>query len=221
MIIIEEIQTNINRIDFELKEVFENVSIIEKADRLGHFFEIQAGSKFLFEDNSWRNASVRLKVYKTDLLSENIRWFYQVDTLNESSDWIERVSPVEFLAIDVNNVILLKQMSEDYFSKLEPIVEVINESSTSQESNSVEQKVEAILKNYNVQISEVAYGDEIPLFENNGFMNTKPDKKIYFLHEQVLKMSDRFMIESAIKLIPGVNYVSFSDNDVMIDYSPQ
>lgn len=219
--IIEEIKANINRIDFELKEVFENVSIIEKSDRTGNYFEIMTSSKFLFEDSSWRNAGVRFQIYKQDLISEsNIRWFYQIDTLNESSDWIERVSSIDFLAIDVNNVVLMRQMSEEYFEKLEPIVEAINESSLNKEEVSIEEKVQTILNNYNVDIFEVAYGEENIILENNGFMSSKPDKKIYFLHEQDIKMSEKFMIESAIKLIPGINYVSFGDNDVMIDYSP-
>lgn len=221
MMIVEEIKNNINRIDFELKEVFENVDIIEKSDRIGHYFEITANSKFLFEDSSWRNAGVRLKIYKQDLITENVRWFYQVDTLNENSDWIERASNLEFLSVDVNNVILLRQMSEDYFSKLEPIVELINESSTTSKEKTVEEKVGDILSNYNILVHEVAYGDEVPMFENNAFLMNAPDKKIYFLHTQEIKMSEKFMIESAIKLIPGVNYVSFGDNDVMIDYSPE
>lgn len=221
MMITEEIKQNINRIDFELKEVFESVSINEKADRVGHYFEILTNSKFLFEDSTWRNAGVKLKIYKQDLISETVRWFYQVDTLNENSDWIERASDLDFIAIDVNNVILLKQMSEEYFEKLEPIVESVNESNTISSVQSVEDKVRVILENYNIVINEVAYGDEVPMFENNGFLMTAPDKKIYFIHEQQIKMSDKFMIESAIKLIPGINYVSFGDNDVMIDYSPQ
>lgn len=221
MMIVEEIKANINKIDFELKEVFENVIISEKSDRVGHYFEILASSKFLFEDSSWKNAAVCLKIYKQDLVTENVRWFYQVDTLNEKSDWIERSSNLDFFAVDVNNVILLKQMSEDYFSKLEPIVEVINESSINVEDKTIEEKITDILNNYNILVNSITYSNEAPMFENNTFPTNAPDKKIYFIHNQEIKMSDKFMIESAINLISGVNYVRFSDNDIMVDYSPK
>ena len=220
MNITEQIKLNINKIDFELKEVFEKVNIIEKSDRLGHFFEITTESKFLFEDNSFKNAGVRLKIYKPDLTIESVRWFYQIDTLDESSEWIERVSPIELIAIDVNNVILLKQMSESYFSKLSSIETPINESSQSQKSLTIEDKVRQVLEGYNISVNQIEYGDDNPLLENNMFLTKSAEKKIYFLHDTQIKMSDKFMIEAAIKLFEGVNYVSFGDNDVMIDYSP-
>jgi len=219
MLILEEIKTKINQIDFELKEVFENVSIVEKSERIGNFFDVLASSSFAFEDNSLRKAAVRLKIYKKDMLSENIHWFYQVDTLNESSDWIERVSKIETLSNDVNNVILLKQMSEDYFQKLEDVTPKINESSNNH-VYTIEDKVKAILERYKVNICKTDRSDEKPLLENNEFMTTTSDKKIYFIHEGIqIKISDKFKIESEIKNISGVNYVSFGEYDVMIDYS--
>lgn len=217
MLIQEEIKTKINQIDFELKEVFENVSIVEKSERSGNFFEVLASSRFAFEDNSLRKAGVRFKIYKKDLLSESFRWFYQVDTFNESSDWVERVSKIETISKDINNVILLKQMSEEYFEKLEEVTPSINESKNDSEI-SIEEKVKSILENHNVEIYEVAYGEETPILENNEFMTTASDKKIYFLHEGVqIKISDKFRIESEIKKLSGINYVSFGDYDIMID----
>jgi hypothetical protein len=151
------------------------------------------------------------------MLSESFRWFYQVDTLNESSDWVERVSKVETISNDINNVILFKQMSEEYFEKLEEVTPSINESKDDSEI-SIQDKVKSILEKHNVEIYEVAYGEETPLLENNEFMTTASDKKIYFLHEGVqIKISDKFRIESEIKKLSGVNYVSFGDYDIMID----
>lgn len=219
MLILEDIKANINKIDFQLKEVFENVNIKEKSDRVGHFFEINTDSNFLFEDNSWKKAGVRVKIYKQDLLIESVRWFYQVDTLNESSDWIERVSPISRVGVDINNVILLKQMSEDYFSKLESTVEMINESASQIVETDIESKVENILLSYGIKIEGKSY-DESVVLENNQFMSTRPDQKIKFLHNSEIKISDKFRIEALVKSFEGVNYILFRENEIEVDYTP-
>jgi len=219
MLILEDIKVNINKIDFQLKEVFENVNIKEKSDRIGHFFEINTDSNFLFEDNSWKKAGVRVKIYKQDLLSESVRWFYQVDTLNESSDWIERSSPIAKIGKDINNVIVLKQMSEDYFSKLEETIEMINESSSQIVETDIESKVENILYGYGVIVEDKAYGESV-ILENNQFMSKKPDQQIRFIHSSEIKISDKFRIESEIKSFEGVNYVLFRENEIEVDYTP-
>lgn len=221
MLIVESIKSNINKIDFQLKELFENVNIKEKSDRSGNFFEIVTDSSFFFEDYSWKRAGVKVKIYKQDLINEsNIKWFYQIDTLDESSDWVERSSSTSDIGRDIYNTIILKQMSNDYFSKLETIVESINESSSSISDSNIEAKIESVLFKYGIKINNKTHKNDVVL-ENNQFMSKKPDQKIKFSHKSEIKISERFQIELDIKSMPGINYVLFKDNEIEVDYTPE
>lgn len=214
--ITEDIKMNINRIDFELKEVFDKVKISEKADNGGYFFDIKTSSTFIFEDESKRRANINVKIYKQDIVNNNIRWFYQSNPLNEKSNWVERVSNIKSISEDITNIVILKQMDEDYLNSLEEVMDLITES-----SNDIiletKDKIEKVFVKYGVITKYLSKNNDI-VFENNQFMERKPDFKLLYSHVSDIKMSDKFMIESEINKIPGVNYTIFKEGfEIEID----
>jgi hypothetical protein len=106
-------------------------------------------------------------------------------------------------------------MSGEYFKKLKEVTHSINESKVDVEI-SIQDKIKSILKKHNIEVYHVSC-DKTPLLENNEFLTTAPNKKIYFLHDFKIKISDKLLIESEIKKLSGINYVSFGDYYIMVD----
>jgi len=75
--ITQDIISNINKIDFDLKNLFESVKIEEKTLGNQFYFEIDANSTFfnINESMEWKKAQVVVKIDKRDLSSNFITWF--------------------------------------------------------------------------------------------------------------------------------------------------
>lgn len=210
----------INKIDFDLKNLFENVNIREKNMKNEFIFEITASSNFIFEGNN-KNAQVRVVILKNVLYNPNyIRWSYFENPLNESSSLIDRVSVIETIANDIYEVITKKRMVKEYFNSLETINNMINESSISRKVESDFDKIIKISSKY-IDIDNTEIKNEI-ILEDNSFMETKPSQRISLKFKNILKLSNKFNMESDIKKISSVNFVSFKDdNQINIDYNPK
>lgn len=214
--VVNDIKQNINKIDFDLKNLFENVYITEKSLGNQFYFEINANSTFfnLNESLSWKRVEANVIINKIDILSNNIRWFYSPNPLNESVSMVERNSTIDKIAYDIYNVIIKGKMDKKYLSDLEDIVESINEGVEHLDKTFMELVTESINK-YGVEITSITSEDKITL-ENNNFMDTKPDQCIIFNHNSNIKMSDMFKIEGDIKSILGVDSVIFKEGYIEV-----
>ena len=221
-----EIKSKINKIDFDLKQLFENVYITEKSYKQ-FFFEIVANGTFfnLKESQSWKRAEVRVIINKTDLLSSDIRWSYSVNPLHESSEWLDRVSDVDNIASHIYEIITEQRMNEDYFLNLETLVEVINEGHVI-ESN-IEEPVKSevdlmqeLVSSYGIDVAKVET-DTVAILENNQFMTSIADRITNFHHNSDIKLSDRFKLESEMNSRPGVNYTVIKEGSVEVNWTPQ
>lgn len=115
------IKENINKIDYDLKNLFESVKISEKSNKGNYFFEVVASSK---------KAQVRVEISKPELNNNVVKWSYYVNPINESSDKIERISNIENTASDIFEILSKKKMDSSYFESLESNedIQLINES---------------------------------------------------------------------------------------------
>lgn len=115
------IKENINKIDYDLKNLFESVKISEKSNKGNYFFEVVASSK---------KAQVRVEISKPELNNNVVKWSYYVNPINESSDKIERISNIENTANDIFEILSKKKMDSAYFESLESNedIQLINES---------------------------------------------------------------------------------------------
>ena len=101
---------NINKIHVELTNNFEEVKIEEKSNnKLGQYFEITSMSEGL---------AVRMIITLKDLESQNIKWSYLSNPLNENSDVVERTSNLYNISDDVKDVISKKRFSEEYLTEI-------------------------------------------------------------------------------------------------------
>ncbi len=137
------IKVNINKIDNDLKHLFENVFITEKSEKNIYFVEILANKLFLFESCKKR-VEVKVNITKNDLINNVIKWHYSINPLDEKANWIEKISNINNIANDIYDVANNKRMVNEYFSSLEEHFDLILENNTSTEIKEVENKEEKL-----------------------------------------------------------------------------
>ena len=214
--ITQDIKSNINKIDYNLKNLFENVYIKEKSLGNQFYFEINVNSTFfnLNESSSWKRAEVKIKINKTNLISDIIKWSYSVHPLNESADWIERVSKLDNIAKDIYEVVTKSKMEKTYLDSLDSIVYPINESVVEITKDDLIIKLKEIAERFNLEVKQTTK-DKIV----NDNIGSYPDLNIKIYTDSHIKVSDRFMIESEILKIEGVNWVLFKEGFIEVNLS--
>jgi hypothetical protein len=216
--ILQDLKSNINKIDFDLKSLFENVYVSEKSEGSRFYFEIKANGIFRLDESSNQRREIVIRIDKSDILSNRICWSYSSNPLNESSDWIERVSSLETLSSDAYDVVLKNRMDKMYLESLECIVESINENSTEIVEKTIIENVTGILSRYGISTYEIS--SEInPILENNVFLIKDSDRTFIFPIKSEIKLSDRFMIESEINSLPNVSWTLFRENYIEVSCS--
>jgi len=196
---IQDIKQNINKVDFELKQLFENVYISDKTERGNFLFSITANKMFLFEGCKKR-VEVKVDINKNDLNGNVVKWSYSLNPLNENAERIEKVSYIQTLAKDIYDIDANKRMVKEYFNQLEAHVDLICENSEFEAEAA--DALTIIMNIYN------KYGK----YENLT-ADLQPDSGGYIILKcyEVFSMSDKFRIESELKGTEKVAYVSFND----------
>ena len=214
----QDIKVNINKIDYDLKSLFENVYITEKSLGNQFYFDISANSTFLNmnEMKAWQRAEVKVKISKRDLISNNIKWSYSVNPLNESADIIERVSSIDNIANDIYEIITKSRMEKSYFESLEYIVESINENSTEVVDKTIEDKLVDVISKFGIKVDR--FENSVKIIEGNQFDRIK-DITYKFYHSGDIKLSDMFKIEQNINSNSGVNWTLFKEGFIEVNYN--
>lgn len=216
MILAQDIKSNINKIDFQLKELFEDVNIQEKSKGNQYYFEIKASSKFfnLNESNTWKKAQTMVRINKQDLVGEMVRWSYSVNPLQENADWIERFSNIERVGNEILETITKSRMDSEYLHSLNEVYSPLNESATEITKDDLVAKLKEIAKRFEIEISQVKK-DKIV---NEGYF-TKADTSIKLFHNSDIKVSDKIKLESLFKSSGNVNWVLFREGFIELNVS--
>jgi hypothetical protein len=216
-----ELKSRINKLDYDLKQIFENVYIHEKSVGNQFFFKVDVNGEFwnLNESNAYQRAEVKIIIHKNDLMKDPVSWSYSSNPVNELAHYVTRVSRLEDLAKDVEDVVVSLRMDESYFSELAYIVEPINESSPKESIDSNVEMLKKKIEAFGVLVDDVDQDDKV-ILESNKFLTTKPDTKICFYHHSDLKLSDKFLMETTLNAIDGVNYTIFKEGVIEINYTP-
>ena len=216
----QDIKLIINKIDYDLKSLFENVYITEKSLGNQFYFDISANSTFLNlnmnETKAYQRAEVKVKISKKDLIGNNIKWSYSVNPLNESADIIERVSSIDNIAKDIYEVITKSRMEKSYFESLEYIVESINENVSEVVDKTIEDKIVGIISKFGIKVDR--FENSVKIIEGNQFDRIK-DITYKFYHNGDIKLSDMFKIEQNINSNSGVNWTLFKEGFIEVNYN--
>lgn len=196
------IKQNINKIDNDLKDLFENVYIAEKADKGVFFVTITANKLFLFEGCKKR-VEVKVDINKTDLNNNIIKWNYSLNPLNENTGKIERVSYLHSIAKDIYDIASNKRMVNEYFSSLEAHVDLILENmSTEEEGLNALTSITNIVKEYARNISQLSSNIQT----EGGCIEYTAD----------IDMANKFRLEKRLLETGLVSYVSFNDDIIKV-----
>lgn len=221
--ITEKIKANINKIDFDLKNLFENVYITEKSRGNQWYFDISVNSVFnLNESLGNKRVEVKVQISKIDILNDIIRWSYNPNPLNESTEWVERFSTLEKIAEDIHQVVTKFRMEKDYFNKLESQVETINESNiiNSKVEKNLVSEIKDSIAEFNIKIDEVEVNqpkNEIESFYS--FIESKQDTEMIITHSSLIRRSEAFRLQNKLESLEPVSSVEFIDNKIIVRYS--
>jgi hypothetical protein len=223
------IKQNINQIDFELKQLFENVYIAEKVEKNNFFVEITANKLFLFEGCKKR-VEVKVNISKDDLRTNIVKWSYLVNPLNENSEKIERVSYMNSISNEIYEIASGKRMLKEYFNSLEAQVDLILECSPPEAGwkppTEMETRetfcgfIEEMVKKYTETISNEKRNLEttskmVPHYLGGGQIETRiPTGTIEYTTE--ISMSNRFRLEKELLESGLVKFVSFNEGIVKV-----
>jgi hypothetical protein len=214
-----EVKSRINKVDFELKQVFENVFINEKYYKTG-YFEISANKVcYLKESREYKRLESKVIINQPDLLQDFVKWSYSTNPLNESAIWLDRVSSFDELSTDIINIVEERRLHEDYIFNLEAIVDMINEDATFDEEVEQKTKIDVmsdLLNTFNVSVTS----HNVMVVSNESAFTTVSDRIITFNHNSDIKISDMFKIESQINSMEGVNWTVFKEGFIEISWTP-
>ena len=209
---IQDIKQNINKIDFDLKNLFENVFISEKTDRNKYFFSISANKMFLFEGCKKR-IEVKLDIDFEDLKTNVVKWKYSLNPLTENAQTIERVSYINNIANDIYDIASNKRMVKEYFDSLEEHVDLILECGDAYGDGICRSLNESRLKDINKIVEKyTSISNVVSNLDTNMYFNTKGT--IEYTTE--ISMANKFRLEKELMESGLVDYVSFNEGKVRV-----
>ena len=172
-------------------------------------------SCLIWQSNEWKRAESIVIINKHDLSTDNIKWKYSINPLNESSDYIDRVSNINTIGNDIYETITKSRMEKEYFSGLESIIESINENVVEEiTKDDLIDKLKEISNKY-IKVEKL---DVTPIINENTYFS-KPDMIAKIYHNNTINISDMFIIESDFLLNEGVNWVLFKEGFIEVNYS--
>lgn len=209
---LDDIKQNINKIDSELKNLFENVYVTEKANKQGYFLEISCNKVFLFEGCKKR-VEVKAYINKDDLKYDTIKWSYSLNPLKENAESISRVSYINNIAKDIYDIADNKRMVKEYFNSLDAMVDLILECGDVYGESICRSLNESRLKDIN-KIAEkyISVSNVISNLDTNSHFNTRGT--IEYTSE--ISMANKFRLEKELMESGLVDYVSFNEGKVKV-----
>jgi hypothetical protein len=217
---------NINKINFELKKIFENVYITEKANKNNFYVEIVCNKMFLFEGFKKR-VEVKAFISKDSLNFENIKWSYAINPLKENSETIERISNIANIANDIYDVASNKRMVKEYFDNLESHVDLINEECTpggiltlEEVRQSICDTVDSYVSKYCEKILSKEYKIHNVLVKRNHYLGGGEFEALHptgtIEYTAHISTSNKFKLEKELIDSYFVKYVSFNENIIKV-----
>lgn len=198
------IKENINKIDFQLKNEFDDVNIIEKSTKGEFLFEINA-SKVININGEPKKVSIKLDIKKESLNKDIFNWDYYIDTNDLNSDRIKKTSLVETIQNDILDIFEKKKFSKDYLDKLESFIPKEEEVIIEKESQ-FNNKIQSIFDSF--EISDVLKNEK--KYVDGVHENT-------IIVEKKLSPENKYIFDMNLKSA-GYEDIEYVDNKITIKY---
>lgn len=126
----------LNRMDYNLKEVFESVEIKRLDNQRELTFEVKLNG---FKSNPNNRAELVFLISESTIYDNSMIWKYKTNPLSENSIYITRTSTLNSIAMDVEDILTENRFDKEYLNTL---LDSINESLNSEESAIEEETIE-------------------------------------------------------------------------------
>lgn len=205
------IKLNINHLDYDLKERFDQVSITEKNDNTGFFFKVEASKTI-----DGKTYELVAEMRKSDFMSKIINWAYKTNPSDEKSPTINRTSNLNTMYIDMEDIIINQRFDKVYLDSVKDNLEMVSESKNEDEADAdIISNINKLLVYHDAACfsglkKEYSYRENVDIF-------IKTPYKIKFELKEQLKESKKIQLEQDILKLQYVDYIVFrTDNTVEI-----
>jgi len=200
---------NINIIDWDLKQKFENVKITEKSKKSDFYFEISLKSKVEGVD-----IPLVLEISKNELLNNTINWRYLASASEDEK--ITKVSEIKNLSKDIQDIFENKRFDKDYLNTFLECWDKPKEDEDETEEDLGDnyydddyEEVEKVKKNiYNIEES-LLKNIETEILISENIMDKRKTKYTFNLNRE-LSYFERFNLETSLSEIETL--IVSSDN---------
>lgn len=200
---------NINIIDWDLKQKFENVKITEKSKKSDFYFEISLKSKVEGVD-----IPLVLEISKNELLNNTINWRYLASASEDEK--ITKVSEIKNLSKDIQDIFENKRFDKDY---LNTFLECWDKSKEDEDETEEDlgdnyydddyEEVEKVKKNVSNIEESLLKNIETEILISENIMDKRKTKYTFNLNRE-LSYFERFNLETSLSEIETL--IVSSDN---------
>ena len=201
---------NINIIDWDLKQKFENVKITEKSKKSDFYFEISLKSKVEGVD-----IPLVLEISKNELLNNTINWRYLASASEDEK--ITKVSEIKNLSKDIQDIFENKRFDKDYLNSFLECWDKPKEDETEKTEEDLGdnyydddyEEVEKVKKNVSNIEESLLKNIETEILISENIMDKRKTKYTFNLNRE-LSYFERFNLESSLSEIETL--IVSSDN---------
>lgn len=105
----------LNKVDYNLKEVFESVEINRLDNQREITFEVKLKG---FKSNPNNKAELVMYMTESTIYDNSMIWKYKTNPLNENSTYVTRTSTLNSIAMDVEDIVTENRFAKDYLDTL-------------------------------------------------------------------------------------------------------
>ena len=201
---------NINIIDWDLKQKFENVKITEKSKKSDFYFEISLKSKVEGVD-----IPLVLEISKNELLNNTINWRYLASASEDEK--ITKVSEIKNLSKDIQDIFENKRFDKDYLNTFLECWDKSKEDETDETEEDLGdnyydddyEEVEKVKKNVSNIEESLLKNIETEILISENIMDKRKTKYTFNLNRE-LSYFERFNLETSLSEIETL--IVSSDN---------
>jgi len=200
---------NINIIDWDLKQKFENVKITEKSKKSDFYFEISLKSKVEGVD-----IPLVLEISKNELLNNTINWRYLASASEDEK--ITKVSEIKNLSKDIQDIFENKRFDKDYLNTFLECWDKPKEDEVETEEDLGDnyydddyEEVEKVKKNVSNIEESLLKNIETEILISENIMDKRKTKYTFNLNRE-LSYFERFNLETSLSEIETL--IVSSDN---------
>lgn len=201
---------NINIIDWDLKQKFENVKITEKSKKSDFYFEISLKSKVEGVD-----IPLVLEISKNELLNNTINWRYLTSASEDEK--INKVSEIKNLSKDIQDIFENKRFDKDYLNSFLECCDKPKEDKSKEDKEDLGdnyydddyEEVEKVKKNVSNIEESLLKNIETEILISENIMDKRKTKYTFNLNRE-LSYFERFNLETSLSEIETL--IVSSDN---------